>query len=102
MLLPTNYGDKTVAHNETIDLVAGTWVELTSTNVTHIRIQNKSRSPIEIMGTTGAAPSSFAGSITLLPFEIISSDLELGSLFSGAVRLFAFCASAGQASVNHA
>lgn len=89
----------------TITLPAGVWTQLTSADVTAIRVQNLSGDYMSIMGTAGAvAPSSRLGEIVLFPGSGIDASTTLAQLFPGvaATRVYALSVGGGSASVSHA
>lgn len=101
-----------VARNTDITLTADTWVELTASDVTAVRIQNFSRFMVAVQATTGVAPSGATqadkvkGAIRMLGNDGMAADLTLALTFggvTGAVRVWAYCV--GQTvdvSVSHA
>lgn len=94
-----------MARNETLDLVADTWTQLTSGNVTTITFQNNGTDPILVKGTVGAnAPTDEEGAIIYESGEG-EKNARLADLFpgvSGANRVYAKCADAGVVMVSHA
>lgn len=90
---------------KTVDVVAGSWTELTDTNVTSITFQNIGQSFILVKGTVGSsAPANASGAFRYNPGQgevnVGLADMFLG--VPGANRLFAYCDSAGKVVVHHA
>lgn len=90
---------------KTVDIVAGSWTELTDTNVTSITFQNIGQSFILVKGTVdSSAPANASGAFRYNPGQG-EVNMKLVDMFlgvPGANRLFAYCDSAGKAVVHHA
>ena len=90
---------------KTVDVVAGSWTELTDTNVTSITFQNIGSSFILLNGAAGSvAPADASGAFRYNPGQgevnVRLADMFLG--VAGVNRVFAYCDSAGKVVVHHA
>jgi hypothetical protein len=92
------------ARNTTLNLVAGTWLQLTDNNVTLITFQNRGQTDIYVAGTTSAsAPANRLTAIKYGPGQG-ERNVSLGDLFPGisAVRVYAVSDSNIEVYVSHA
>lgn len=95
-----------MTQNTTISLPAGTWTQVSDSNVTSIRVVNLGTEPIWLQATAGAvAPTSTAGALPLLPGQILAADLTIAQLWPGVVnanRVYALSPNASRVSVSNA
>lgn len=96
------------ATNATTAVPANTWTQLTTSDVTALRLQH-SGARIWIMATVGAVPPagspSGMASIAVDPLRILATDVTLAMLWpgvTGATRVYAFCDVPNAVSVSHA
>jgi hypothetical protein len=84
--------------NTTINLVAGTWTQLTDADTTAITFQVYSTAPVFIRGTVDeTAPTTTAGAFAYSSYQG-ERDATLAGLFpgvAGAKRVWAFCPASG-------
>ncbi len=93
------------ATNTTVQLVAGTWTQLTTADVTALRVQNVNGYNIRVMATAGATPpTTLDGSIVLAPLMVWATDLTLAQAFPGVTgtRVYGYCDNPARVSVSHA
>ncbi|MBI1620030.1 hypothetical protein [Aquamicrobium zhengzhouense] len=94
-----------MARNAIVTLEAGEWTELTSGDVTAIRVQSLTGAPVRLTAAGETAPEVFEGYIELNSREIISANYTLADLWpgeEGATRVWAWCSIGGKVSVSHA
>ena len=96
------------ATNTTTNLPANTWTQLSTADVTAIRLQHFG-ARVWIMGTVGAvapvgSPSSL-GAVFIDPARVLATDVTLAMLFpgvTGATRVYGYCDVPNSVSVSHA
>ena len=93
--------------NTNIAVPASTWTQLTSADVTAIRVQHDGQR-VWIMGTVGAvapvgSPSAL-GAVFIDGGRVLAADLTLAQLFPGvaSTRVYAYSDQAVSVSVSHA
>lgn len=94
------------AQNTDVHLPKKTWVLLTSGDVTALRVKEKFGFPVKLKATVGpVAPTNDTGSVDLLGYEGMATDVTLAQLFpgvTGANRVYGYCDYATVVSVSHA
>jgi len=93
-----------MARDATVSLSPETWTELTNADVLSITFQNKGPSGIELIATTGAAPTDFDGAKRYLPSQgELNIDVADMSPGVAAARVWAFATEGrAQVAVSHA
>lgn len=95
-----------MARNDTINLTANTWVQVTNSNVSALRVQNISGYSVYLKATAGAgAPADISGAVLLQPYATLAADLTLAQLWpgvTGANRVYAVSDAPATVSVSHA
>ena len=93
-------------HLNTITCPAGVWTELTTADVTALRLQILGGHSVAIMATANAAePSNTAGAIHLHPGDILAANMDLADIFPGVsagYRVWAMADRDTSVSVSHA
>lgn len=91
-----------MAHDD-VKISPDTWTQLTSGDVSAIRVQSLDYYPVKIQATaTSTAPTSDAGAMVLERGDVIAANLTLADLFpgvSGAARVWA--KGTGRVSYSH-
>lgn len=95
-----------MARNDTLELTAGVWNEITNADVTSITFQNISPYPVFVTATTGAAPSSTEaeGTVRYNPGQG-ERNVQLSDLFPGVVgadRVYVISEGVATVFVSHA
>lgn len=91
--------------NDTLDVAPGSWVEITSADVTSITFVNNSTEPVFFLATVGAVePTSLSGAIRCLPgFGARNEALtDLWPGVTGANRVWAYAPQKSEVMVSHA
>lgn len=92
--------------NSDVSVPANTWTQLTTDNVSAIRIYNRSLFSVNIAATFGVStPTTTSGALELGGGETMAADLTLAQLFpgiTGANRVWAFSTAPVVLSVSHA
>jgi len=96
-----------MSRNSDVSIPARAWTQLTSNDVTAIRVTNISGGVTFLLkATVGAsAPTDRDGAIPLAPGATTATDLTLAQLFpgtAGANRVYAYAQDVSSASVSHA
>lgn len=95
-----------MARNDDVDCAADVWTQLTSGNVSAIRVGSDVKHIVKLQATLGTTePSSDAGSVHLPVGSTLAADLTLAQLWpgiDGANRVWAKPDGAVTLSVSHA
>lgn len=91
---------------DTIPLVKNDWVLLTSNDVLSARLQPQGIEVVLFKATVGAVkPTSDAGAIGLVPYQLITDEMTFAQMFRGTVganRIWAWTGIDGEkVSVSH-
>lgn len=94
-----------MARQATIDVIKGTWTQLTAADVSLITFQNIGSSFVLVLGTNGvSAPGSKDGALRYNPGQG-EMNTAVGDMFPGVVgvnRVWAYCEGPTQVVVSHA
>ena len=92
-------------HQDTITCQAGEWTQVTTQDVSAIRLQNQGSDTVHIVATPGPTPpTDRTGSIVLSAGDIIAAGLPINELFpavTAGYRVWAWASIPVGISVSH-
>lgn len=93
-----------MAQNTTIDLVAGTWTQLTDADVTSIAFQNQTGNVLWVVATASATPPTTTAGALRIGADDGANDMTLATWFKGVsspARVYAQSPTGGPVWVSH-